>query len=107
MTPASAASRPRRDRHGRGRRGPMAWPPVPAMTTRAEQFDELVLDAAGRMEHRAGTALGDLEFAVEDVPPSDPAPWESSDCLLYTSDAADDLTRVDLGGRGIIKKTKR
>src|SRR5665254_10924 len=25
-------------------------------------------------------------------------------CLLYTSDAADDLTRVDLGGRRIIKK---
>src|SRR5665811_1638898 len=24
---------------------------------------------------------------------------ESCDCLLYTSDAADDLTRVDLGGR--------
>src|SRR5665811_2599491 len=26
-------------------------------------------------------------------------------CLLYTSDAADDLTRVDLGGRRIIIKT--
>src|SRR5665811_1742489 len=25
-------------------------------------------------------------------------------CLLYTSDAADDLTRVDLGGRRIITK---
>jgi predicted Zn-dependent protease with MMP-like domain len=60
----------------------MAWPPVPAMVTRAEQFDELVLDAAGRMEHHAGTALGDLEFAVEDVPPSDPAPWESSEVPL-------------------------
>ena len=30
-----------------------------------------------------------------------------SACLLYTSDAADDLTRVDLGGRRIIKKTKK
>src|SRR5450756_1863859 len=27
------------------------------------------------------------------------------DCLLYTSDAADDLLCVDLGGRRIIKKT--
>src|SRR5665811_1064579 len=27
----------------------------------------------------------------------------ASVCLLYTSDAADDLTRVDLGGRRIIK----
>jgi predicted Zn-dependent protease with MMP-like domain len=52
------------------------------MATRAETFDELVLDAAGRMEHHAGKALADLEFAVEDVPPSDPAPWESSDVPL-------------------------
>ena len=29
---------------------------------------------------------------------------EYSDCLLYTSDAADDATSVDLGGRRIIKK---
>jgi len=29
------------------------------------------------------------------------------DCLLYTSDAADDLTRVDLGGRRLIKKKKK
>src|SRR5665811_2641653 len=28
-------------------------------------------------------------------------------CLLYTSDAADDLTRVDLGGRRLIKKKKK
>src|SRR5665811_294222 len=28
-------------------------------------------------------------------------------CLLYTYDAADDLTRVDLGGRRIIKKKKK
>ena len=27
-------------------------------------------------------------------------------CLLYTSDAADDLLCVDLGGRRIIKKTQ-
>jgi predicted Zn-dependent protease with MMP-like domain len=60
----------------------MAWPPVPAMATRAERFDELVLDAASRMEHRAGKGFSDVEFAVEDVPPSDPAPWESADVPL-------------------------
>jgi len=52
------------------------------MTTRAQRFDDLVLDAASRMEHHAGTALGSVEFAVEDVPPSDPAPWESSEVPL-------------------------
>mgnify|MGYP003685942393 CR=1 FL=1 len=29
-----------------------------------------------------------------------------SDCLLYTSDAADDMQCVDLGGRRIIKKNE-
>ena len=33
--------------------------------------------------------------------------WEWNNCLLYTSDAADDSLRVDLGGRRIIKKTTR
>src|SRR5450756_1447861 len=31
----------------------------------------------------------------------------SGTCLLYTSDAADDLLCVDLGGRRIIKKKKK
>ncbi len=33
-----------------------------------------------------------------------PTPYAA--CLLYTSDAADDLLCVDLGGRRIIKKKK-
>src|SRR5680860_1914376 len=32
---------------------------------------------------------------------------EGHTCLLYTSDAADDLLCVDLGGRRIIKKKKK
>ena len=31
---------------------------------------------------------------------------KSNTCLLYTSDAADDLLCVDIGGRRIIKKKK-
>ncbi|GAA1181628.1 metallopeptidase family protein [Ornithinimicrobium humiphilum] len=56
-------------------RGPLAWPPLPLMATRAEHFDDLVLDAAESLERRLGHPLG-VELAVEDVPPSDPAPWE-------------------------------
>src|SRR5450756_3077234 len=38
----------------------------------------------------------------------DPLPGMlASACLLYTSDAADDLLCVDLGGRRIIKKKKK
>lgn len=56
-------------------RGPLAWPPVPVMSSRSSTFDELVLEAAETLERRLGHELG-LELAVEDVPPSDPAPWE-------------------------------
>ena len=38
----------------------------------------------------------------EELVPAD----EAVDCLLYTSDAADERSRVDLGGRRIIKKKK-
>ena len=54
----------------------MAWPAVPAMATRRQQFDDLVLDSAARLETRLGPRFEGVEFAVEDVPPTDPAPWE-------------------------------
>ena len=45
------------------------------MVSRRQHFDELVLEAAETVERRVGHDLG-LELAVEEVPPSDPAPWE-------------------------------
>ncbi|WP_018155341.1 metallopeptidase family protein [Demetria terragena] len=48
------------------------------MRTRRDGFDELVLDALERVEHRVGQSLQQLEVAVEDIPPSDPAAWESA-----------------------------
>lgn len=71
-----------RDRRGRGIRGPLAWPPVPAMATRSIAFDDLVVDIAARLEPALGTRYAGTEFAVEDVPPSDPAPWETQSVLL-------------------------
>ena len=44
-----------------------------------------------------------LGFALVDNDSQDD--WE--DCLLYTSDAADERSSVDLGGRRIIKKKKK
>lgn len=46
------------------------------MTTRRQLFDELVLDSADRLEKALRSQRAEVEFAVEDVPPSDPAPWE-------------------------------
>lgn len=74
----STSSARRRDRHGRGLRSPLVWPPAPATTTRSEAFDDLVLDAVERIERRFAPGIGDVEMAVELVPPSDPAPWESA-----------------------------
>jgi predicted Zn-dependent protease with MMP-like domain len=54
----------------------MAWPPVPAMETRRESFDVLVLEASDRVRPHLGTRYATTEFAVEEVPPQDPAPWE-------------------------------
>ncbi|WP_037910305.1 metallopeptidase family protein [Actinacidiphila yeochonensis] len=66
--PQPPASRPRRrDRHGRGMRGPIAPPQVPLALSRAEAFDDLVRDAADRLERR-WPQLADVEFAVQDVP---------------------------------------
>ena len=40
------------------------------------------------------------------TPPEDIAQYQQP-CLLYTSDAADERSSVDLGGRRIIQKKKR
>lgn len=45
------------------------------MISRGARFDEMVLDAAEVVERKLGHPLG-IELAVEEVPPSDPAPWE-------------------------------
>ncbi len=49
---------------------------VPAHRTRAELFDDAVLAAVASLEVRWARALEGTEFAVEEVPPSGPAPWE-------------------------------
>lgn len=59
----------RRDRHGRGLRGPLAPREAPISRTRAERFDDLVRDEVRRLARRWGRELAGVEFTVEDVPP--------------------------------------
>lgn len=73
--PAAVPAR-RRDRRGRGVRGPLMPSTMPAHRTRAERFDDLVLEAVERLERRWARQIDGTEFAVEEVPPSDPSPWE-------------------------------
>ena len=52
------------------------------------------------LRHDLMIELGRLEMAMQDMRGTDT-------CLLYTSDAADERSSVDLGGRRIIKKKKK
>ncbi|WP_079152542.1 metallopeptidase family protein [Streptomyces sp. RTd22] len=57
----------RRDRHGRGMRGPIAPPQVPLSVSRAESFIDLVQDSAERLERR-WPQLSGVDFTVLEVP---------------------------------------
>ncbi|MDP9825404.1 metallopeptidase family protein [Kineosporia succinea] len=81
-TPGAGGGRRRRDRRGRGLRGQLLPRTVPAWRSRADRFDDLILDAVEHLEPRWGRELADVEFAVEDVPPSDPSPWEHGEVPL-------------------------
>lgn len=68
--PPTAATTPRvrRDRRGRGLRTPLLPETVPAARTRAEQFDQAVLEAVADLEDRWPGRLDAIEFAVDEVP---------------------------------------
>src|SRR5215468_1849411 len=57
----------RRERHGRGMRGPIAPPQVPLAASRAEVFADLVQDSVERLERR-WPQLADIDFLVLEVP---------------------------------------
>lgn len=86
-----------RDRHGRGVRGPLSLPGPLAVNgarvspSRAERFDDLVLDAVEDVESRLSDRLSGVEFAVEDVPELGP------DGAVVGAGSAGPPDRVPLG----------
>lgn len=46
------------------------------MRSRRETFDDIVIEVAERAREYLGTRYAAVEFAVEEVPSADPAPWE-------------------------------
>ena len=77
----------RRDRRGRGLRGRLVPPDVPLARSRAQQFDDLVLDVVEHLEDRWAARLESVEFAVEDVPAVPDGPPET---LVYGTDVVED-----------------
>jgi predicted Zn-dependent protease with MMP-like domain len=102
----SAPLRRRRDRRGRGLRRPLlpagtgdrgldrAWGvprPLPGGATRAERFDDLVLEAVELLERRWRERLATVEFAVEEVPRLSPLGSDGEEIPL---------SRIESGPRG-------
>ncbi len=53
-------------------------PGVPLYRTRAQQFDDMVLDAVARLEPRWEAELANVEFAVQEVPEAEELADDSS-----------------------------
>lgn len=68
MPPRSFRQR-RRNRHGRGLRGDLIPPHLAGARTRAERFDEWVLESAQRLERLWGERIQSYQFVVEEIPP--------------------------------------
>jgi predicted Zn-dependent protease with MMP-like domain len=89
LAPDRGRTRPggRRDRRGRGLRGLLVPAGVPLSRSRAEQFDDMVLDAVEHLEGRWATKLEAVEFAVEDVPAVPDGPPEA---MVWGTDVIED-----------------
>lgn len=66
----------RRDRHGRGVRGPVVPPTLPAWRTRSDRFDQALAAEISAYRRIYGHEMSHLDFGVLEVPEHDPAPWE-------------------------------
>lgn len=58
----------KRDRHGRGLRGPMLPPRTPAWTSRNEKFLDLVREAMSNLDQRHGAKFRSVEISVDLIP---------------------------------------
>ncbi|MBW3091382.1 metallopeptidase family protein [Bifidobacterium sp. 82T10] len=65
-----------RNRHGRGTRTPMFGTRLPRYRTKSGMFDDMVAAQIRRLNGAWPQMVKSVQFAVEDVPPSQPAPWE-------------------------------
>lgn len=91
-----------RDRRGRGLRTPLLPAGLPAARTRAQQFDQAVLEAVADLEQRWPAELSSIEFAVDEVPTLPTGPVVASPDVVL--DGGVPLTRfsppgVDARGR--------
>src|SRR5665811_465057 len=90
--------------HRRVRRPPASWAQVAAESSRADNAPSQCREPGRRTEPSAGGPRPFPMLALRSGVPGSRVQAGRTACLLYTSDAADDLTRVDRGGGRLIKK---
>lgn len=69
---------------------------MPAHRTRSEAFDDLVMEAVDELEEHWAAELAELEFAVEDVPPTSAELEFDNDVLMDRGVALGRLFRAGL-----------
>src|SRR5678810_73767 len=71
------------------------------ISSRIQYFNELSVELKQRFVNRVHHYIGQKEFHYIGLEPKEEIPvlTAASACLLYTSDAADERSSVDLGGR--------
>ncbi len=75
MRSENLRARRARDRRARGLRSPLLPQSVPAWTSRADEFDAVVIDSLAEIDARWHDQLAEVNIAVDDVPrmlPIDP-----------------------------------
>ncbi|RFT37781.1 peptidase, partial [Bifidobacteriaceae bacterium NR015] len=71
-----------RNRHGRGLRAPIFGTRLPQYRTASGMFDAMVAAQIRRLNSAWRALTKDVQFAVEDVPPSQPLLWEQNRRIL-------------------------
>ena len=61
-------SRPKRDRHARGVKGPLIPHSVPIYENAAERFERLLIEATEDFQIRLGAQLSNIEIGFEEIP---------------------------------------
>jgi predicted Zn-dependent protease with MMP-like domain len=79
-------------------RGTLAPVHLPLSRTRAEIFDDLVLDAVEELEHHWAPEVSDIAFAVQDVPPDEPSAEFDPDLVIDRGVRLGQLFRDGLPG---------
>jgi predicted Zn-dependent protease with MMP-like domain len=79
---------------------------VPLNRSRADQFDDVVREAVAHLDHRWSAELAEVEFVVDEVPPTE-LDEDGADAADQTAPATVDLVEADEDdGLGLVRLSR-